>query len=250
MLVEGAGIDMPSSPHPRCQSALLAAGEVGVDRGGLQIRVPEPARDDVERHVLFQCGDGESVPEPLGGCGRPDDAGDVHRLLHPAVGGSAVHSPQRLIGVLTVAGVVDQLDHFQQFVRHRDGPVDELPPLQRAQREGLGHGIDVQRRYLQRLAEPGAGEGQGQTVRPRWTRYEGFGGGDKGPPLLGGQILAQTARGEEARHAATLRDTKRGVNAAAPSTGRGVWQHRIAEIRRADQGSRFQRPSGCNIILG
>lgn len=52
----------PSRPHSRCQPTFFAAGEVGVDRRGLQVRVPEPARDDVERDVLFQRGDGEAVP--------------------------------------------------------------------------------------------------------------------------------------------------------------------------------------------
>lgn len=181
---------------------------------------------------------------------RADKTGEAHGVLHPAMGSGAIHRPKGLIGVLPVPGVVDEFDHLQQLVRHRNGPMHELPPLQRPQRDRLGDGIEVKRCHLQRFAEPGAGQGKGKAVGPRRTRFEELGGGDKGPPLLGGQILAQTARGEEAGHGATLRDRNRGVNGPARSTGKSVWRHRIPEIRRVDQGSRFRQSTRCNIILG
>lgn len=168
--------------------------------------MPEPAGDDVERDVLLQRGDGEAVPEALGGGMRADKTGEAHRFLHPAMGGGAIHRPKGLIGVLPVPGVVDEFDHLQQIIRHGNGAVDELAPLQGSQGQSFCDGIQVEGRHLQRLADPGAGQGEGEAVRPRRTRFEGFGGGDEGTPLVGGQILAQATFGKQVGHAATLHD--------------------------------------------
>lgn len=77
----------------------------------------------------------------------------------------------------------------------------------------------------------------------------GFAAAMKAPPLLRGQILAQTAFGEEVGHGVTVPYAYCGVNVPAKSGGKGLWQVCRAEFRPIQSELPPKPASGCNIIF-
>src|SRR5262245_48384457 len=75
-----------SGPQAGGDVALFLPHRIGRDRRRGELRVAEPALDEVERHAFFDTSDAKAMPQSFGTGLRPRDAGACHHLDDAGVG--------------------------------------------------------------------------------------------------------------------------------------------------------------------
>ena len=133
---------------------------VGVDRGGAELCVAEPALEHVQGNALNGRVDAEAMPEPLGrAVRRVGNAGLDHHALHDLPDPDPAQVPdgggRPLAGFLGLPDAVGDVQSIEELSGDRDGPEHDLlltrgvfAFLEGADGDGAAGEVDPRRRDL------------------------------------------------------------------------------------------------------
>ena len=157
---------------------LFLPDRVGVDRGGAQLRMTEPALEHMERDALY-CGmHAEPMTQALrAAVRRIRNSGLDHHALDDLPDADAAEVPDRggglLSGLLGLPDPVGGGQSIEEFSRDRHGPEDDLllaggvfTLLQGPDRDGPAGEVNSGRRDLQELGRPAPGPMERLTQGP------------------------------------------------------------------------------------